>query len=184
MSTITWSVKKKTFLPEKNYFEYENVKVSREESKEESELYDKMMHYDSLAFTWAAILGIGGAFAALIGGSLMINFVSQTLGIFCALFFVAVTFSSIPVFRILSGKSDKYRAAWDKYREDLDVWNTSPSVLEVKAWNEEQERIAEAWRAEHPFEEQIRQCLLDPKSSVDIAKAAIIYVENYFDKES
>ena len=79
-------------------------------------------------------------------------------------------------------KSTDFDNELGRYLEEHDVWNT-PEVQEIKKYNEEQERIAEAWRAEHPFEEQIRQCLLDPKSSVDIAKAAIIYVENYFDKE-
>ena len=73
-------------MPEKNYFKCENVKVSREETKEEIELYDKMIHYDNLAVTLAIILSISGVLGALIGGSLLINFVSKAWGTFCAIF--------------------------------------------------------------------------------------------------
>ena len=179
MATITWSVEKKTFVPEKNYFKCENVKVSREETKEEIELYDKMIHYDNLAVTLAIILSISGVLGALIGGGLLINFVSKAWGTFCAIFCVNLGLSSIPVFRILGGKSDKYKVAWDKYRKDHDVWNTSPSAMEVQAWNDEQERIAEEWRAAHPLEEKIRACIKDPMSSVEVANLARYYAEEY-----
>lgn len=184
MATINWPVEKKTFIPEKNYFRCENVKVSRDETAEEMELYDKMMHYDTLAGIWVLVLSLGGILGALFGGGLLINFVSPSWGIFCVIFCLVIALSSIPAFRILAGKSDKYGEALDKYRKDPDVWNTSPSVLEVKAWNEEQERIAEEWRAEHPFEEHIRACIKDPISSVDIAAAAKYYAENYLNKEN
>lgn len=184
MSKIEWTVEKRTFIPEKNYFKCENVRVFRDESQEEVDLYDKMHHYDSLAFTWAAILGLGGFLGAIIIGALLCNFAPKPCGIIVTLFFIAACFSSIPTFRILAGKSDHYCKLWEQYKKEHDVWNASSSAMEVQAWNEEQEKIAEVWRTEHPFEEQIRQCLLDPKSSVDIAKAAIIYVENYFNKEN
>ena len=183
MSTISWHVEKKTFVPEKNYFKCENIKVWREESEEEMILYDQMMHYDSLGMTLSACLGLGGFFGAIIGGSLVANFVSLFWGICCVVFCLMVGISSIPVFRFLASKSDKYRVLWDKYRDDHDVWNTSPSVQEINVYNAEQERIAEVWRAEHPFEEHIRFCIKDPNSSVAIADAARYYAEHFLNKE-
>ena len=51
--------------------------------------------------------------------------------------------------------------------------------MEVQAWNDEQERIAEEWRAAHPLEEKIRACIKDPMSSVEVANLARYYAEEY-----
>ena len=73
-------------------------------------------------------------------------------------------------------KSEQISEELHKWQKENDIW-TTPEVLEIRAYNEEQHRIADAWRAEHPFEEHIRACLLDMNNSVAIAEAAKYYVE-------
>lgn len=176
MATISWQQKRETFNPEKNYFNIDYVEVSRETSEEEDRLSKLSMRY----FNWGPTLCIIFTSGALLGGialgtlNLWIAFV-----IVVPLCIAGILFSSC----YLMNKSSDYEKALDQYYKEHDVW-TTPEVEAIKQYNKEQNEIAEKWRAKHPFEEQIRQCLLDPKSSVDIAKAAIIYVENYFDKEN
>lgn len=176
MATQTWKQERKTFNPEKNYFNCTYVEVSREISEEEDRLSKLSMGY----FNWGLALCVIFTCGALFGGIAL-----GTLNLWIAfaiefpLCVAGVIFSSC----YLMNKSSAYDKALSQYYKEHDVW-TTPEVEAINQYNKEQQEIAEKWRAEHPFEEQIRQCLLDPKSSVDIAKAAIIYVENYFDKEN
>lgn len=175
MATQTWQQKKQTFNPNKNYFDCTYVEVSREISEEETKLSKLCERYLNWGLTLCVIFTCGALFGGVALAAL------ELWGAFAIVFplcVVGVIFSGC----YLLNKGTDCENELDRYIKEHDVWNT-PEVQEIKKYNEEQERIAEAWRAEHPFEEQIRQCLLDPKSSVDIAKAAIIYVENYFDKE-
>jgi hypothetical protein len=76
-------------------------------------------------------------------------------------------------------KEQQYLEELRKYREDYENVLWAVATQELRAYNEEQKKIAEAWRAEHPLEEKIRACLRDPMSSVDIANLARYYAEVY-----
>lgn len=179
MASIEWQVKKETFNPEKNYFTIDYVMIHREESEEEIKLYNKMVHYDSVAMTHGIALSLTGIFGAIMSGTLFVNLVSKPWGLFGVVLFLILGFLSIPAFRINAGKSDHYKRAWELYKKENDVWETCPEALEIKAYNDEQQRIAEEWRAAHPLEEHIRACLKDPHSSVDVANLARYYAEVY-----
>lgn len=176
MATIEWQERKETFNPEKNYFEITHVDVSRETSEEEDRLSRNRERY----YNWGAALGTFGIIGGLFGGAAL-----GALGLwlaFCIVFPTCIACILVGLV-FLMNKGTKCDEALDRYIKEQDVWVT-PEVEAVRQYNKEQQEIANKWRAEHPFEEQIRQCMLDPKSSVDIAKAAIIYVEKYFDKET
>ncbi len=176
MAIIEWQEHKETFNPDKNYFDVTIVDVSRETSKEE----DRLSHNREKCFNWGGSLAVISVLGALFGG---ITLGALELWLAFCIVFPACIIGLILSLTVILGRVDKYTEAIDRYIKENDVWNT-PEVKAIKQYNKEQQEIADKWRAEHPFEEQIRQCLLDPKSSVDIAKAAIIYVENYFDKEN
>lgn len=176
MATIEWQERKETFNPDKNYFDITCVKVSRETSEEE----DRLSRNRERCFDWGLVLGVVCTIGALFGG-IALGTLELWLA-FCIVFPTCVA-GIIVALTVFLNKEQYYSEALNHYIKEHDVWNT-PEVEAIKQYNKEQQEIAGKWRAEHPFEEQIRQCLLDPKSSVDIAKAAIIYVENYFDKEN
>lgn len=176
MATIEWQQRKETFNPEKNYFDIAHVTVSRETSKEEDRLSCKAGRFSS----WGVSLGVICTLGILFGGGSLAAL--RLWPAFCIVFPTCVIGLTIAL-AVFLNKAQAYENALDQYHKDHDVW-TTPEVEEIRKYNAEQQEIANKWRAEHPFEEQIRQCLLDPRSSVDIAKAAIIYVENYFNKEN
>lgn len=171
MATRKWQQRKETFNPEKNYFDITYVEVSRETSTEENKLERLSNTFDVLAICF----GVLGALCLLLGGAAFsalnlwlafwINFISSVGGVVVAL----------TVFLKLSWKYDELHA---KYLKTNDVWNT-PEVQEIKRHNKEQNEFAIKWRAEHPLEEKIRFCLMDPKSSVDVANLARYYAEVY-----
>lgn len=171
MATIEWQQKKETFNPDKNYFEITYETVSRETSEEE----DRLEQLSNRLDTWGVILGIFFAATALIGGIVLGTF--ELWVAFCIVFFGSLI-SIVVSLNVLLNKAQEYELKLDKYIEDNDVWNT-PEVQEIKKYNEEQNEFAAKWRAEHPLEEKIRACLLDPKSSVDIANLARYYAEEY-----
>lgn len=176
MATITWQQKKETFNPEKNYFNIDYVEVFRETSEEE----DRLSRLSGRYFNWGIALFIIFTCGALFGGIVLGAFnLWLAFAVTDPLCVAGMLFASC----YLMNKSSICEKALDQYYKEHDVWTTR-EVEAIKQYNKEQQEIANKWRAEHPFEEQIRQCLLDPKSSVDIAKAAIIYVENYLDKEN
>ena len=176
MATIEWQERKETFNPEKNYFDITYEKVSRETSEEE----DRLERLSNRLDFWGVLLGVLFSCIALFGG--IVLGALELWFAFCIVFPICIVGIIISL-TVLLNKSQEYASKLDKYIKEHDVW-TTPEVEAIRQYNKEQQEIADKWRAEHPFEEQIRQCLLDPKSSVDIAKAAIIYVENYFDKEN
>ena len=176
MATIEWQQRKETFNSEKNYFDITHVNVSRETSEEENRLSRKA----SILSNWGIGLGVICTIGALFGG---IALAALELWLAFWIVFPTCVTGIIIALVVFLNKAQDYENALDRYYKDHDVW-TTPEVEEIRKYNAEQQEIADKWRAEHPFEEQIRQCLLDPKSSVDIAKAAIIYVENYFNKEN
>ena len=171
MAVISWQQKKETFNPEKNYFEITYVEVSRETSEEEDRLEKLSGRFDA----WGIIVGILGIFICLFGSS---SLGALHLWIACGIS-LAVGISSIVIgFCVLLNKSLDYDRKLDMYQRKHDVWNT-PEVQEIKRYNKEQNDFAAEWRAEHPLEEKIRACLLDPKSSVDVANLARYYAEVY-----
>lgn len=171
MATISWQQKRETFNPEKNYFNIDYVEVSRETSEEEDRLSKLSMRY----FNWGLTLCVIFTCGALLGGIAL-----GTLNLWIAFIIVVplciagILFSSC----YLMNKSTDYENEVDRYLKEHDVW-TTPEVEAIKQYNKEQNEIAEKWRAAHPFEEKIRACLLDPKSSVDVANLARFYALEY-----
>ena len=171
MATREWTQMKETFNPEKNYFDITYVNVSRETSEEEDRLERLSSQYD----TWGMIIGIFGIILGLFGCSSL-----GALGLwlaFCIVAFISIS-SVIIGFVVLLNKGLDYDRKLDKYIREHNIWNT-PEVQEIKRYNVEQNELAAKWRAEHPLEEKIRACLLDPKSSVDVANLARYYAEVY-----
>lgn len=171
MATVEWQERKETFNPEKNYFDITYVKVSRETSEEEDRLERLSNRLDS----WGLLLGVLFSFIALFGGVAL-----GTLELWLAFWIIfPICIAGIIIsLTVLLNKSQEYACKLDNYIKEHDVWNT-PEVEAIKQYNKAQQEIADNWRAEHPLEEQIRQCLLDPKSSVDIANLARYYAEVY-----
>ena len=171
MATREWQQEKETFNPEKNYFEITYETVSRETSEEE----DRLEKLSDRFNTWGMITGVFGIIIGLFGASTL-----GALGLWVAAGIVLfVSISSIIIgFVVLCNKGLDCDRKLDMYQRAHDVWNT-PEVQEIKRYNNEQNDFAAAWRAEHPLEEKIRACLLDPKSSVDVANLARYYAEEY-----
>jgi hypothetical protein len=78
----------------------------------------------------------------------------------------------------------KYSEELLNYRQEHEEELWAEATKDLKVYNEDQKRIAEAWRAEHPLEEKIRACIKDPMSSVDIANLARYYAEVYIKETS
>lgn len=171
MATVEWQQKKETFNPEKNYFDITYVTVSRETSEEEDGLEKLSDRFDA----WGMILGFFGILLGLFGCSSL-----GALGLwlaFCITAFISIS-SIIIGFVVFLNKGLDYDRKLDMHQRKYDVWNTL-EVQEIKRYNKEQNDFAAEWRAEHPLEEKIRACLLDPKSSVDVANLARYYAEVY-----
>lgn len=171
MATIEWQQKKETFNPEKNYFDITYPTVSRETSEEEDRLKCLSGRFD----TWGMIIGVFGILIGLFGTSSLgaLKFwVAAGIVLFISISCIIVGFV------VLINKGLDCDRKLDMYQREHDVWNT-PEVQEIKRYNEEQNDFAAKWRAEHPLEELIRACLLDPKSSVEVANLARYYAEVY-----
>ena len=171
MATREWTQKKETFKPEKNYFEITYEKVLRETSEEE----DRLERFSERFSTWGIILGVLFTLVALFGG---IALSALELWLAFWIVFPICIIGLVVSISVLLAKSQQYETILDKYIKDNDVWNT-PEVQEIKRHNKEQHEFATKWRAEHPLEEKIRACLIDPKSSVDVANLARYYAEVY-----
>lgn len=176
MATREWQQKKETFNTEKNYFDITYVTVSRETSEEE----DRLERISNRLDTWGIILGVLFAGIALFGGIVL-----GTLELWFAFWIVLLICVAgiIVSLVVLLNKSQEYAIKLDMYVNEHDVWNT-PEVQELEKYNKEQNEIAAKWRAEHPLEEKIRACLLDPKSSVDVANLARYYAEEYLKEKA
>lgn len=177
MATVTWKAEKQTFNPEKNYFNIDYVKLHYEETEWEVETKRKENALDLCGW----LLGIFFCIVAFFG---CITFGALEMWLAFWILFPTSLVCATLSFRVLCGISAKYCQQLKDYYKENPYWETCPEALELKAYNEEQERIAEAWRAEHPFEEHIRTCIKDPNSSVAIAEAAKYYAENYLNKEN
>lgn len=171
MATVEWQVRRETFNPEKNYFNVDCVEVSREISDEE----DTFSRKASSCVNVGISLVLLGVLVGLIG--------CPTLAAL-ELFVACVITLALCIASILVGscyfmnRATYYEKKLDEYVKEHDVWNT-PEVQAVEQYNKEQNEFAAKWRAEHPLEEKIRACLLDPKSSVDVANLARYYAVEY-----
>ena len=178
MATVSMIISKETFIPEKNYFKGEDVQVSREETSKEIELWNNMVNWSNRGFT-AIGLGIGLCLLLCLGCACFCSsdnpwaYVGFAAGVVS--FIGCLIFANVVCWPKEQEWADIRRKWHDEHDEEL--W--AEAIRPIKEYNEEQKRIAEAWRAKHPFEEKIRSCLRDPSSSVDIANLARYYAEVY-----
>ena len=93
--------------------------------------------------------------------------------------FVVLFTLSIIVGHYCEKESVKYARKLYEFYDECGSRLWDEAMTEINAYNAEQERIAEEWRAEHPFEEKIRAVLDDPMSSVDIAEMAYFFADKY-----
>ena len=171
MATIEWQVRRETFKPDKNYFYVDTEDVSRETSEEEDRLSNKASSY----FNVGAVLVVFGVLVGLFGcGTLAALEMCLASGITFAVCLASILVGAC----YFMNKATDFNNKLDAYVKEHDVWNTLEAQA-VKQYNEEQLEIAAKWRVEHPLEEKIRACLLDPKSSVDVANLARYYALEY-----
>jgi hypothetical protein len=181
MATIYHKIPRVTFDPEKNYFKTELVEVSRQETDYEVELNTKIAEFDLIG----SLVCIFGIF----GGFLVASIFGCIAAYFNPYFYIGL---AIGIVMMLCGFILPTGYFWDKtegWSCDLRTYYTqneeelwAEAVEKIKVYNEEQQKLAEAWRAEHPLEEKIRKCLEDPHSSVDLAMLIKAVEENRNEK--
>lgn len=172
-------LEKKTFNSAKNYFDIEEVFIKRPPTDIEKDLNKKIENYSTAGFI-TILIGIILAIACAI----IFGVLAETAHIaFGAAAFVGVLFffvGSIVFARQYFWKLEhKYGEELCTYHKEHEEELWSEYEAEIKAYNAEQTKIAEAWRAEHVLEEKIRACLKDPMSSVEIASLARYYAVEY-----
>lgn len=182
MATINLVVEKKTFIPEKNYFKCDNVRVSREETEKEIELWNTMVSWNSRGM---AAIGIGVLtsliFCIVFGCWSNANpwaYLGVAVGI--ASFIGGLVYANVVCWP-KERECDDIRRKWHDEHDD-ELWAKARKPIDD--YNEEQEKIAEAWRAEHPLEELIRACIKDPLSSVEVANLARYYADIYIKEKA
>ena len=178
MATIYQYFDKDTFVPEKNYFSTEKVKCSREKDETEVQLCLQSDKWRSIGFNcigWGCLVGFVMMLTFGAIGSLISQWYYIGTGFGFVLFLGGIIFANA----VCWVKENKYCELYREYRDEHEEELWAEATAEVRAYNEEQKKIAEAWRADHPLEEKIRACLLDPKSSVDVANLARYYAECY-----
>jgi hypothetical protein len=178
MATVYRYFDKDTFEPEKNYFSTERVRYSRLEVDPEVRLDKQSDKWRAIGFHcigWGCIVGL--IFMLTFGtlGSLFSSWFYFGAGFGAFLFVGGIIFASAVCWPKEQQYAEELRKYRDKHEEELWMYATE----DLRAYNEAQQKIAEAWRAVHPLEEKIRACLLDPKSSVDVANLARYYAEVY-----
>lgn len=177
MATIYHKIARETFDPEKNYFKKEFVEVSRQETEYEAELNTKIAELDLIGSLVCTIGIFGGFLVASIFGCIAAYFNPYFyigLGIGLAMMLCGFILPTGYFWDKTDYLSNELRNYYYKHEEEL--W--ADAIKEVKLYNEEQKKIAEKWRAEHPLEERIRKCLEDPHSSVDLAMLLKAVEEN------
>ena len=178
MATIHHYFDKETFVPEKNYFTIEKVECSREEDETEVLLDERSDKWCAIGFHcigWGCLIGLIMmiTFGALGGALSSWYYIGAGFGV--AAFVGGFIFANA----VCWPNEKKYVTLYRKYHLEHEEELWAEATKEVRAYNEEQHRIADAWRAEHPFEEKIRACIKDPNSSVDIADLARYYALDY-----
>ena len=166
------TVEKKTFNPNKNYFEIEKVKIYREVGNEEETFDRKANLYCSLEL----LIKVFGSCAAIGAGIFLICVDLWILGL---LSFAVVLTLSIIVGCSLEKEGVKYANKLYEFYDTQGPHLWDEAMAEINAHNAEQEQIAEEWRTAHPFEEKIRAVLDDQKSSVDVAEMAYFFADKY-----
>ena len=185
MVTISQYFDKDTFVPEKNYFRTERVECTRIRTEIEDQLYTKAYKWQSAGFYCISIGCLGGFLIGLLFGIIAAT-THQELWYIGTGFGIFLFFSGFIVPNAFCWpKETKYSEELRNYRYEHEEELWKEARKELDAYNEEQKRIAEAWRAEHPLEELIRACIKDPISSVDVANLARYYADVYIkEKES
>lgn len=183
MVTVCEYFEKETFEPDKNYFSIEKVRCARPRTEPETQLREQSYKWSCIGFR---CIGWG----CLVGLIFMLTF-SVLAACFSGWFYAG---TAVGAMIFVGGIIFANAMCWpreQKYSEELAAYRTeheeelwAEATKELKAYNAEQHRIAEAWRAEHPLEEKIRACLRDPMSSVDIANLARYYAEEYIKEDS
>lgn len=178
MATIYQYFDKETFEPEKNYFSIEKVRCERQRTAAEDQLFEQAGKWSTTGFH---CIGWG----CLIGLILMLTFATLG-GLFSSWFYIGAGFGAVLfvggiIFAntVCWPKEQQYLEELRKYRNEHEEELWMYATEDLRAYNDEQKKIAEAWRAEHPLEEKIRACIKDPMSSVDIANLARYYAEEY-----
>lgn len=173
------SIVKKTFDPNKNYFETEKITLKRLATNVEIALNSKIDRYGTgaiISITVGILLAfVNGLIFGLLGELVHIAFTAGAFG-GALLFFIGGIVLARSYFWT---REQKYSEELKLYHKEHDEELWAEYEAEIKAYNEEQAKIAEAWRAEHPLEELIRACIKDPISSVDVANLARYYAEAY-----
>ena len=177
MAAIKHQIEKETFVPEKNYFKTEWVSIQRDETEYELISEAEIDRWSRRGFI-SLCVGVIAGFAMLL--------IFGILGSINSWFYVGCGAGAAV---LLGGIMLTHGWFWEKEKELCEAYNIwykehenelwAEASAEVKAYNEEQHRIAEVWRASHILEEKIRACIKDPLSSVDIANLARYYAEFY-----
>lgn len=178
MSIVYHYVDKETFEPEKNYFSIEKVKVSRNETPEECELWAKAARWSGVGFQcigWGCLIGLIFMITFSVLAACFSDWFYAGTAAGAILFVGGFVFANV----VCWPKENEAHSVFQQYHKDHEEELWAEATAEVRAYNEKQHEIAGAWRAEHPLEEQIRACLRDPMSSVDIANLARYYAEAY-----
>ena len=172
-------LEKKTFNPATNYFNVEEVVIKRPSTAIEKDLNKKIENYSTAGFITILVVAVLALICAIVFGALaeMVHVAFGVAAFFGVLFFIigGIIFARQYFWKL----EHKYNEELSTYHKEHDEELWAEYIAEIKAHNEEQDKIAETWRAEHPLEEKIRACLKDPHSSVDVANLARYYAEVY-----
>ena len=157
-----------TFNEKTNEFDYKEVTHERTMTEKE-----RKANLASTIFWWISITAILISFALLFI-SLVGNF--EILGL-----------SALGAFVILSILTALIERMWIEKKiypilENMGDYGFDIEILKWEQITEEQNAIAKEWRAEHEFEELIRNARLSA-NCVDIAKAAKYYAKHYIKGE-
>ena len=169
---------KEIFEPEKNYFSIEKVKCSRPRTEPETHLREQSYKWSCIGFHcigWGCLVGLIFMITFSVLAACFSNWFHAGTATGAILFVGGIIFANA----VCWPKEQRYIEELRAYRQEHEEELWAEATKELKAYNEEQKKIAEAWRAAHPLEEKIRACLRDPKSSVDIANLARYYAEVY-----
>lgn len=149
-----------TFNEKKNSFDYKEVVHKRLMTKRER--YIQIKYYLSC---WLFVVGL----VFYVTGLLLSLVTSITLE---DLILIPIT----AIWIYLMVKDLKYCFRLEDKVESLNDYGFDTEILKWKQQSQEQNDIAEKWRAEHPLEEAIRKAQLS-KNSVDIAALARLYMQ-------
>jgi hypothetical protein len=183
MVTMEMYFDKETFEPGKNYFSIEKVKCSRPRTEPETHLREQSYKWSCIGFHcigWGCLVGLIFMITFSVLAACFSNWFYAGTALGAILFVGGIIFANA----VCWPTEQKYSEELMDYRREHEEELWAEATKDLKAYNEEQKRIAESWRAEHPLEEKIRACIKDPMSSVDIANLARYYAEVYIKETS